>query len=170
MVRLEALKGWVRQRRAGSRAAAACSPRSPISDPNVFLYALDALGDQCKDDIVVTDRLTAEARTPPAAGVLATAGPRARLAGQAGARRAALVMPAFAGHQRWQVRMYAARAAAAADDVATLKRLALDDDDNVREATLAGVAAPAAATRATTCSSRRLAGRTTSCSGPRRAS
>ena len=45
-------------------------------------------------------------------------------------------MTGFASHQRWQVRMYAARAAAAMDDTALLDRLAMDDDDNVREAAL----------------------------------
>src|SRR6185312_3468702 len=49
---------------------------------------------------------------------------------------AAISLPAFASHQIWQVRMYAARAAAVLEDGATLEKLALDDDDNVREATL----------------------------------
>src|SRR6185503_14724982 len=49
-------------------------------------------------------------------------------------------IPLLAGHvqhPRWQVRMYAARAAAATDEVSALERLAFDPDDNVREATLA---------------------------------
>jgi len=37
------------------------------------------------------------------------------------------------GHRQWQVRMYAARAAAALSDTAGLRRLAADRDDNVRE-------------------------------------
>ena len=135
MVRLEALKGWVRRgvpEQGCGRILAALADQHP----NVFLYALDALADQCKDDIVVTDRLTAEARTPPAAGSWQRQAHAFVSLARRATDRAALVMPAFAGHQRWQVRMYAARAAAAADDVGTLKRLALDDDDNVREATL----------------------------------
>lgn len=40
-------------------------------------------------------------------------------------------------HTGWQVRMYAARAAAILNDTATLERLAADEHDNVREATLA---------------------------------
>jgi peptidyl-prolyl cis-trans isomerase B (cyclophilin B) len=135
MVRLEALKGWVRRgvpEQGCGRILAALADQHP----NVFLYALDALADQCKDDIVVTDRLTAEARTPPAAGSWQRQAHAFVSLARRATDRAALVMPAFAGHQRWQVRMYAARAAAAADDVAALKRLALDDDDNVREATL----------------------------------
>ena len=48
-------------------------------------------------------------------------------------------MPAFISHEVWQVRMYAARAAAAMKDVASLERLAYDQHDNVREATLAAL-------------------------------
>jgi cyclophilin family peptidyl-prolyl cis-trans isomerase len=42
-------------------------------------------------------------------------------------------------HQIWQVRMYAARAAAIANEVSSLERLAYDEEDNVREATLASL-------------------------------
>ena len=52
----------------------------------------------------------------------------------ASARRSAC--SAFAMHQTWQVRMYAARAAAIVEDVAVLTRLASDPDDNVAEAAL----------------------------------
>jgi cyclophilin family peptidyl-prolyl cis-trans isomerase len=45
-------------------------------------------------------------------------------------------MSAFSSHPIWQVRMYAARAAAAIDDLATLEKLAYDGNDNVREAAL----------------------------------
>jgi cyclophilin family peptidyl-prolyl cis-trans isomerase len=45
-------------------------------------------------------------------------------------------MEGFATHPLWWVRMYAARAAAAADDVVRLDKLALDTNDNVREAAL----------------------------------
>ena len=135
MVRLEALKGWVRRgvpEQGCGRVLAALADQ----DPSVFLYALDALADQCKDDIVVTDGLTVEARTPALAGAWQRQAHALVSLARRAPDRAALVMPAFAGHQRWQVRMYAARAAAATDDLATLKRLALDDEDNVREATL----------------------------------
>ena len=135
MVRLEALKGWVRR---GVPAQGCGLVLNAIADQDlsVALYALDALGDQCKDDIVVTDRLTAEARTPPADAWHREAHAFVSLAKRA-PDRAAPVMPAFAGHQRWQVRMYAARAAGSMNDTATLARLALDSEDNVREATLA---------------------------------
>ena len=47
-----------------------------------------------------------------------------------------MAIPAFRTHNLWQVRMYAARAADPLKDVATLEKLAYDDNDNVREATL----------------------------------
>src|SRR5438270_99140 len=42
--------------------------------------------------------------------------------------------PQFTGSRVWQLRMYAARAAAQLRDRAVLERLARDDDDNVAEA------------------------------------
>jgi cyclophilin family peptidyl-prolyl cis-trans isomerase len=42
----------------------------------------------------------------------------------------------LARHRQWQVRVYAARAAAALSDTATLRRLARDRDDNVKEAAI----------------------------------
>ena len=50
--------------------------------------------------------------------------------------RSALSMEAFVTHPSWWVRMYAARAAAAAEDVTRLDKLAYDANDNVREAAL----------------------------------
>ena len=135
MVRLEALKGWVR-RGVPAQGCGLVLDAIADQDPIVPLYAIDALADQCKDDIVVTDRLTAESRTPPATAWHREAHAFVALAKRA-PDRAALIMPAFAGHQRWQVRMYAARAAGSMNDTATLTRLALDAEDNVREATLA---------------------------------
>jgi len=135
MVRLEALKGWVR-RGVPTQGCGLVLDAIADQDLIVSLYALDVLGDQCKDDVVVTDRLTAESRTPPADAWHREAHAFVSLAKRA-PDRAALIMPAFVGHQRWQVRMYAARAAAAMNDIATLTRLSLDTEDNVREATLA---------------------------------
>jgi cyclophilin family peptidyl-prolyl cis-trans isomerase len=50
--------------------------------------------------------------------------------------RASLSLSAFAGHQVWQVRMYAVRAATVLKDVATVERLAYDSEANVRSAAL----------------------------------
>jgi cyclophilin family peptidyl-prolyl cis-trans isomerase/HEAT repeat protein len=135
-VRLEAVRSWAR------RAAAdhGCAPLlNALADVNlhVVLAALDALGDQCKTDEQVTDRLTTESRTPP------TVGPWQREAhafvalAKRSPERAAVAMSAFARHDDWQVRLYAARAAAAMGDLDTLARLSADPDDNVVEATIA---------------------------------
>ncbi|HXG71056.1 MAG TPA: peptidylprolyl isomerase, partial [Gemmatimonadaceae bacterium] len=49
---------------------------------------------------------------------------------------AAIALHSHSRHTVWQVRMYAARAAGILGDTVTLERLATDDNDNVREATL----------------------------------
>jgi len=46
----------------------------------------------------------------------------------------------LAGHSQWQVRMYAARAAALLSDTVTLRTLARDGDDNVKEAAIDALA------------------------------
>src|SRR3984893_3951917 len=53
--------------------------------------------------------------------------------------RATPAMPRFLGSGIWQLRMYAARAAAILNDRAALEKLAADDDDNVREAAIDGL-------------------------------
>jgi cyclophilin family peptidyl-prolyl cis-trans isomerase len=45
----------------------------------------------------------------------------------------------FAGNYPWQVRLYAARAAALLSDTMTLRKLIRDNDDNVREAAIVGL-------------------------------
>ncbi len=135
LVRLEALKGWVRR---GVPEQGCALVMSALSDqePNVFLYAMDALGDQCKDDILVTDRLTAEARSPSATGAWQREAHALVALAKRAPDRAVLSMTGFAAHTRWPVRMYAARAAAVMNDVSLLNRFALDEDDNVRDAAL----------------------------------
>jgi cyclophilin family peptidyl-prolyl cis-trans isomerase len=133
-VRYEALRGYVRR---GARTDG-CDPivsRLDDPDPHTVLAAIDALGDLCREDEAVTTRLIAEARTPPA-----SAWHREAHAFVALARRspeaAAISMEAFGTHPNWWVRMYAARAAAAAGDLIRLDKLAYDSNDNVREAAL----------------------------------
>jgi cyclophilin family peptidyl-prolyl cis-trans isomerase/HEAT repeat protein len=138
MVRLEALKAWVR-RGVPEQGCGVLQSALDDHEPNLFLYALDALGDQCRDDILITDRLTAEARSPAAGGAWQREAHALVSLAKRAPDRATLAITGFAPHTRWQVRMYAARAAAVMDDDATLARLALDDDDNVREAALPGL-------------------------------
>lgn len=49
-------------------------------------------------------------------------------------------LPNLAGHAQWQVRMYAARAAAALSDTATLRNLARDANDNVKDVAIESLA------------------------------
>jgi len=133
-VRYEALRGYVRR---GARPRG-CGPVVSLlgdQDPHVVLAAIDALGDLCKEDEPITTRLIAEVRTPPASAWHREAHAFVALAKRA-PESAAISMEAFATHPAWWVRMYAARAAAAVNDVIRLDTLAYDANDNVREAAL----------------------------------
>lgn len=133
-VRYEAVRGFVRR---GARTRG-CDPLLALltdRDSHVAIAAVDALGDLCKDSEDVTTRVVAEARTPSGLTWQLPAHAFVALAKRA-PDRAAMAMEAFATHPNWWVRLYAARAAAAADDVTRLERLAYDTNDNVREASL----------------------------------
>ena len=104
-------------------------------DSHVGLAAIDALGDQCKDDQDITTRLVAESLTPDSTNWHRPTHAFVALARRA-PDRAAVSMVAFSTHPNWWVRMYAARAAAAMEDVLGLDKLSSDVNDNVREATL----------------------------------
>jgi cyclophilin family peptidyl-prolyl cis-trans isomerase/HEAT repeat protein len=135
-VRYEAVRAWARR----VTPAEGCELlRESLKDPSyqVMLAVIDALGDVCKADINVTDFLTVEARTPPtdrswhrAAHALVS------LAKRAPERVRIPLTTAFVPHPVWEVRMYAARAAALLKDAPLLERLAMDPHDNVREAAL----------------------------------
>lgn len=134
-VRYEALRGWVRR----ETPANGCGPiLEALADHSMHLVlaALDALGDRCPDDDAITDRLVSEARTPPTIGEWQREAHAFVALARRSPERATTAMPAFISHQVWQVRMYAARAAAAMKDVTSLERLGYDAHDNVREATL----------------------------------
>jgi cyclophilin family peptidyl-prolyl cis-trans isomerase len=135
-VRYEAVRGWARH----ETAANGCRPLvGALSDdnPHVVLLALDVLGDRCRDDDDITDRLAGESRTPPTIGEWQREAHALVALAKRAPDRAAISMPSFVAHTVWQVRMYAARAAAAMNDAQILERLAYDADHNVREATLA---------------------------------
>ena len=135
IVRVEAVRSYAKH----AASAGACRPLlDALDDPaaHVVNVALDALGAACPQDMNVTNRLAREAVAPP------TPGPWQRQAhafvslASRDRARAESAMPAFAGHPVWEVRMYAARAAAALDDEPALSRLAMDDSVNVRSAAL----------------------------------
>jgi cyclophilin family peptidyl-prolyl cis-trans isomerase/HEAT repeat protein len=135
MVRLEAVRAWAR-RGAAEHGCVPILERLVDQNLHVVLAAIDALGDSCRDDQNVTDRLTAEAKTAPVfsnwqreAHALVALAKRAP-------DRATLRLTAFSQHSVWQVRMYAARAAALVEDEQVLTKLAEDPEDSVAEATL----------------------------------
>jgi cyclophilin family peptidyl-prolyl cis-trans isomerase/HEAT repeat protein len=134
-VRLEALRSWARLLQKTS-----CAPiKTALSDPNthVRLQAIDQLGAACPvaqgaaDDLATIARsLDARPRQwhAPAHALVALARQ------QPDAARA--LLPRFTQHPTWQVRMYAARAAGTLNAIDDLKTLAVDPNDNVREAAL----------------------------------
>ena len=135
LVRYESLRVYVR----GLIPAMGCGPLlAALGDPSlhVALAAIDAAGDMCKDDRTISDRLIADAKTPAANGPWHRAAHALVAVAKRSPGQAAAAMQQFRSHPVWQVRMYAARAAAAMRDTASLEALAGDRDDNVREATL----------------------------------
>ena len=146
MVRLEALRAI--------RTLSARAPDAPLNvcdasmsaasdrDPHVVLTALDQLADcTSAEAVALLDRTAND--LPPAGSsrgwhraahaivALASASPE----------RGAAALRQIAGSSIWQLRMYAARAAAILKDRATLELLARDGDDNVKEAAIEGLAA-----------------------------
>ncbi|MBA2303384.1 MAG: peptidylprolyl isomerase [Acidobacteria bacterium] len=134
-VRAEALRGYIRHQ----VKADGCLPITEmLVDPSehVVLAALDALGDACGGDEKAANRLIGEARTPPDRGSWRRESHALVALAKRSPANLAIPLLSHSRHNTWQVRMYAARAAAAANEIATLERLAYDDHDNVREATL----------------------------------
>jgi cyclophilin family peptidyl-prolyl cis-trans isomerase/HEAT repeat protein len=140
LVRYEALRSYGRRWQAES-----CAPivNAVPDSEHVSLLALDLLGGACpaSENVsavlsAVADRIgrvDAQSRAwhRPAHAIVSLAAIDSVLAE---AR-----LPAFVGHPVWQVRMYAARAAAVLRDQVTLRRLAADEHDNVREAAVNGL-------------------------------
>lgn len=138
IVRIDAVRAWGRQE---SRLNGCQRLLDELKDPNlaVSIVVIDVLGESCRDDVNVTDRLTVEARPPQRSGWQRESHALLALAKRSPGR---VFIPLLAGHVQhiaWQVRMYAARAAAITGEVSALERLAYDPDDNVREATLAAL-------------------------------
>jgi cyclophilin family peptidyl-prolyl cis-trans isomerase/HEAT repeat protein len=138
-VRIEALRGL--RARNDAEACPAAVEAVADRDTSVALVALDQLaacGAQA-DAVAALERAVGD---PPSA-----AGPRAwhRAAhalvalATASPDRAAPALAAFTASPTWQLRMYAARAAAQLASREALDALARDDDDNVREAAVEGL-------------------------------
>ena len=144
-VRYEALRTFGRRRQASD----GCNPiLGALKDTSltVALQAFDLLGSGCgtRPHEPALLLLAAEARrlrsTVTDTGWHRPAHAMASLA-RVAPDTAARLMQLYARHGSWFVRMYAARAAASAKDGATLRRLAADLNDNVREAAVEGLVA-----------------------------
>jgi peptidyl-prolyl cis-trans isomerase B (cyclophilin B) len=136
IVRVEGVRAWARQESRVTGCQRLLDSLKDSATP-VVLTALDALGDSCKDDLNVTDRLTAEAKAPETNDWHRASHALVALAKRAPGRAFIALLGGHVQHQTWQVRMYAARAAGIANEVSSLERLAYDEADNVREAALA---------------------------------
>ncbi len=139
IARLEALRS-LRARNDPDSCAAALSAAGD-RDVHVTLFALDQLGacGSAPDAVAALERAVSDLssagavrgwhRAAHALVALATAVPS----------RGAAVLRQFSGSRIWQLRMYAARAAAHINSRDALETLASDDDDNVREAAVEGL-------------------------------
>jgi cyclophilin family peptidyl-prolyl cis-trans isomerase len=139
IVRIEALRGELTREPNRDAGCAAAIAATADAETQVALFALDQLA-ACHD---APDAPGAIARLVRTVDDLSSAGaPRswhraahalvALAAVDAG--RASAALPQFTGSGTWQLRMYAARAAATLKNKDALVALAKDDDDNVREA------------------------------------
>jgi cyclophilin family peptidyl-prolyl cis-trans isomerase/HEAT repeat protein len=149
LVRLE----WIRVYRQ-LLASGDCSPLiEAIEDLNahVHLAAIDGLGGQCPDSTNVA-RTLMRFITPDSLQNTGPRHPSVTWQSRAHALVAlARVAPAHAmpfvrlhaSHETWQVRMYAARAAATVRDTMSLNRLAFDSIGSVREVAIEGLASVA---------------------------
>ena len=139
IVRLEALGSLRRRKDPGSCAAALAATGD--RDMHVTLSALDQLGacGSAPDAVAALERTVSDLsgaglprtwhRAAHALVALASAVPA----------RGTAVLPQFTGSRIWQLRMYAARAAAQLGEREALEKLARDEDDNVREAAVDGL-------------------------------
>ena len=134
-VRYEALQTWGRELQKTS-----CQPvQAALGDANqhVSLLAIDLLGNGCSGDQspIGTLQELAEGLTSRTAAWHAPAHALVALAKTSPAE-ARKVLPRYAVHPVWQVRMYAAHAAGVLAAFDELEALGRDSHDNVREAAL----------------------------------
>jgi cyclophilin family peptidyl-prolyl cis-trans isomerase len=140
MVRLEALRAVGIRSKGSESACAAATAAVGDRDTEVALSALDQLAacsgspnaiaalEQAASDV----SRTSDRWHRPAHAIVALAG--------AAPDKARAALASFVASPVWQVRMYAARAAAVLGERAALEKLAADADDNVCEAAIDGLA------------------------------
>ena len=139
IARLEALRSLRARNDADSCAAALAAAGD--RDMHVTLFALDQLGacGSAPDAVAALERTVNDLSDAGSArGWHRAAHALVALAAAAPARGAA-ALPQFTGSRIWQLRMYAARAAAQLKNRDALEKLARDEDDNVREAAVEGL-------------------------------
>ncbi len=132
-VRYEALR--ILGRHVSPRSCPAARAAARDANRHVALQAIDLLAAVCPSDADVPAVLGALVSDPEwltAAHALVSLSKRVPDA-------ARLRLPAFASHNRWQARVYAARAAAGLRDEATLRTLAADSEPGVRAAAIDGL-------------------------------
>ncbi len=135
-VRYEAVRGYARTHAKTD----GCDPLMGMlndTSMHVALAAIDALGDACRGDVNAVNRLLGEARTPPNAGSWHREAHAMVALARLSPAHTEIPLASHSRHLAWQVRMYAARAAGILNNIEVLERLAADQNDNVREATLA---------------------------------
>lgn len=119
------------------------------TSPQVSLLALDLLGKECPEGEKekVTEALSDLAKQLPAglgSGKSQATWHKPTHAfvslSSVAPDSATELLPKYVSNTRWEVRMYAARAAANLKDASTLEKLATDSDDNVRSGAITGLA------------------------------
>jgi cyclophilin family peptidyl-prolyl cis-trans isomerase/HEAT repeat protein len=139
IVRLEALRS--RRTRGDPDACALALAAVQDRDTHVALLALDQLGacGSAPDAVAALERSVTDLSDAAAARGWHRAAHGLVALAAAAPLRGAAALPQFTGSRIWQLRMYAARAAARLEDRAALDTLAKDDDDNVSEAAVDGL-------------------------------
>ncbi len=137
LVRYEALVRYGRRFQAAEGCAPIVGAVGATAD-HVSLLALDLLGNACRPEDRAVETLLDLAAGQDDADWRLRAHAIVALA-KAAPERGRPMLARFLAAKQWQVRMYAADAAAQFGDVAALRTLAADPHDNVREAAVTGL-------------------------------
>ena len=139
IARLEALRS-LRMRNDVDSCAAALTAAGD-RDLHVALFALDQMGacGSAPDAVAALERTVTDLSDAGSARGWHRAAHALVALAAAVPTRGAAVLTQFTGSRIWQLRMYAARAAAQLTDRDALEKLARDEDDNVREAAVDGL-------------------------------
>lgn len=139
IVRLEAIRQLTARKLPGACDAAV--EGAADREPHVALVAIDQLGGcgAVPAAVSVLDRSVTDLSDAGAARAWHRAAHALVALAAASPERAAAVLPQFTQSRTWQLRLYAARAAAALKHRDPLEALAGDADDNVREAAVDGL-------------------------------